>query len=84
MKKNTAVFRGLAAIMAFVMLVSMTAATITFQYDGIINTYAGIDVTRTEASDDTVSTAYYENEYGSDADALVDAYAAAADLNIES
>lgn len=35
--KTSAVFRGLAAVMAFLMLLSMTALNLTFQYDAWLN-----------------------------------------------
>ena len=85
MKKKSRIFRGLAAVMAFVMLLSQTATTLTFQYDSMINSALGIDVTRTlDVEDEDAETAlYYDNEIGTTEADLVDAYAAAASVNIE-
>ena len=84
MKGKSTIFRGLAAVMAFVMLVSVSATTLTFQYDSLINSMLGIDVTRTSTSDsDEETSLYYDNEIGTTEADLVDAYAAAANVNIE-
>ena len=41
MKKKTIVFRGLAAVMAFVLMASASAITLTFQYAALINRALG-------------------------------------------
>ena len=82
MKKSTAVYRGLSAVMATVMLLSMSAINLTFQYDDIINKALGIStsVTTGETSDATI---YYANDYGYDESALVDVNIDSASLNVE-
>ena len=75
---RTVLYRGLSALMAFIMFISVTAANLTFQYDSIINQSLGIETTTTVESDsddeDTTSTIYYANDYGYDDEALVEVY----------
>ena len=72
MKKSGAILRGFAALLAFIMLVSMSATTLTFQYDSIINKALGVKTTVTEKADDSDENAniYYPNDYGYDDSAL--------------
>lgn len=72
MRKSTAILRGVAALLAFIMLVSMAATTLTFEYDSIINKAFGIKTTVAEKADDADADAniYYPNEYGYDENAL--------------
>lgn len=90
MRKSTAILRGVAALLAFIMLVSMAATTLTFEYDSIINKAFGIKTTVAEKADDADADAniYYPNEYGYDETALtavnLDAAAASVDWAAES
>lgn len=85
MRKKIRIFRGLAAIMALVMMVSASAITLTFQYSAIINRAMGVSTTKTLSADGTEveSTIYWPNDYGYDANALVDVYRDAASTNVE-
>lgn len=89
-KKSTnrsALYRGLSALMAFIMFISCTVTNLTFQYDSIINQSLGIETTYTVASDDededSDSTIYYANDYGYDENALVEVNNDAAGLNVD-
>lgn len=90
MKKSTALFRGLAAVLAVVMLLSVTATTLTFEYDSIINKALGIATSVTEVAEDADAdeAIYWPNEYGYDDAALtavnLDAAAANVDMEAES
>ena len=64
MKRKANVFRGIAAVLAFVLLASVTATTLTFQYSGIINTRLGFETTTIVADEDSEGTIFYANEYG--------------------
>ena len=68
MKRKAAVFRGLAAIMAFLMLATVTASTLTFQYAGVINEHLNAQTTKViqVAEGETTNTDYYTSEYGTD------------------
>ena len=85
MKKKTIVFRGLAAVMAFVLMASASAITLTFQYAALINRALGVTTTKTLNPDGTEAenTIYWPNDYGYDADALVNVYRDAAAKNVE-
>ncbi len=67
MKRKVAIKRGVAALMAFVMLLTVSASTLMFEYSGVIN--RALNVSTTEiitVDDDAVDTAYYTSEYGTD------------------
>lgn len=85
MGRKIRVFRGLAAIMALIMMISASAITLTFQYSAIINRALGVSTTKTLSADGTEveSTIYWPNDYGYDADALVDVYRDVAATNVE-
>ena len=82
MKKKSPLFRGLAAVMAIIMLISMSAINLTFQYDDIINKALGISTSVT-TGDTSEATIYYANDYGYDDSALVDVNIDSASLNVE-
>ena len=85
MGKRTALYRGLSALMAFIMFISCTVTNLTFQYDSIINNALGISTTSKTESDeeDTETAIYYANDYGYDENALVEVYNDAAGVNVE-
>ena len=68
MKRNTAIFRGIAATTALLTMLCVTATTLTFTYAGIINSTLNINTTQIVQSDnsDGVVEAAYDNEYGTD------------------
>ena len=68
MKKNAAILRGMAGIMAFLLLICTAATTLTFHYAGIINSTLGIPTSKVIHSDsgDAANTLVYDNEYGTD------------------
>lgn len=81
--KTSAVFRGLAAVMAFLMLISMTVLNLTFQYDAWLNNNIfGIN-TSYVVGGSADGAIYYANDYGYDASALVDVNMDAASFNVE-
>lgn len=83
MRKSTALFRGLAAVMAFTTAVSVSAVTLTFQYSGIINTRMGLQTTTTITDEDAEGTIFYANDYGYDDAALISVYADTKEINVE-
>ena len=68
MKRKTAIFRGAAAVMAFLLLLTVSASTLMFQYAGAINSALNVSTNRIVTLDDTaqVDTAYYTSEFGVD------------------
>jgi beta-glucosidase len=80
MKKKSAILRGCAAIMAFLLLLSVTATNLTFQYDTIINRMLGISTVADNGSDGPI---YWPNDYGYNDTALVDVNRDAAAANVE-
>lgn len=80
--QKSAVFRGLAAIMAFLMLVMTSAANLVFQYDSWLNTNIFGIQTSYVIGGDLAQTTYYPNDYGYDASALVDVNIDAASFNV--
>lgn len=66
--KKAAVCKGLAGIMAFLTVLSTTATTLTFQYDGNINSFLNVSNSKvvTVSDAEEVDTAYYSSEYGTD------------------
>ncbi len=86
MKKKSVVFRGLAAVMAFVTCLTVSVTNLALKYNGTINMLMGIStrvVVNTEGEEIGTEAYYYENDYGYNADALVDVYADAAASNVE-
>lgn len=87
MKENrkTTIFRGLSGTMAFLLMLSVTAVNLTFEYDSIINKAMGVSSTKTIVSEDADAEAsmYYTNEYGYDDTALKAAYLDSAAVNVE-
>lgn len=81
MKRRTAIYRGLAATNAFLMLVSMSAINLTFQYDAIINKALGINTSYVTGGEN--ANIYYANDYGYDDGALVDVNIDSASFNVE-
>lgn len=66
--KKTNVFRGLAAIMAFLLFVVVSASNLMFTYAGIINNALNVKTSEIVTVDDDseVSSVYYDNPYGTD------------------
>ncbi len=58
--KTSAVFRGLAAVMAFLMLISMTVLNLTFQYDAWLNWKDRLLVIGTAVKDGQKAAEYHE------------------------
>lgn len=81
--QKSAVFRGIATILAFLMLVTTTVANLTFQYDSWLNTNIFGIQTSYVVGGNTEATTYYANDYGYDASALVDVNIDAASFNVE-
>lgn len=80
--KRSVVFRGIAAIMAFLMAISMSLATLVFQYDAWLNSNIfGIDTSYVVGGND--GAIYYANSYGYDDSALVNVNIDAANFNVE-
>ena len=70
MKKNrkASISKGIAGIMAFLMILSVTGTTLTFQYDGNINSALNVSNSKVITVDDEseVDTSYYTSDYGTD------------------
>ena len=68
MKKHTAAFRGLAAVCSLLVMISMTATNLTFEYANAINKALNVSTTKIipAESGEVQNTAYYDSEYGTD------------------
>lgn len=68
MKRSTAITRGIAAIMAFLLFVTVSGSNLMFNYAGIINSALNISTTKiVDTGEGTVAdTVYYDNPYGAD------------------
>ena len=68
MKRTVAITRGLAALMAFLMLLTISASTLMFEYAGAINQALNVSTSEIITVDDgtEVDTAYYTSEFGAD------------------
>ena len=68
MKRKTAIFRGIAAVMAFLLLITVSASTLMFQYAGAINSALNASTSKiiTLGDDTQVDTAYYTSQFGVD------------------
>lgn len=68
MKRKTAIFRGTAAVMAFLLLITVSASTLMFQYAGAINSALNVSTSKIVTLDDAAQadTAYYTSEFGVD------------------
>jgi len=65
-KKSAAILRGVAGILAFLLLICTAATTLTFHYAGIINSTLGISTSTVIHPDDAEAAIVYDNEYGTD------------------
>ena len=68
MKRKALIFRGTAAVMAFLLLVTVSATTLTFQYAGAINSALNVKTSEIITVDDgtEIDTDYYTSEFGTD------------------
>lgn len=68
MKRKASITRGLAAVMAFLMLLTISASTLMFEYAGAINSALNVSTSEIITVDDgtEVDTAYYTSEFGTD------------------
>ena len=65
--RRTRLFRGLAATMAFLLLVTVAASTVMFENAGMINQALNVTTSQViETGETTGDTTYYTNEYGTD------------------
>ncbi len=60
--------RGVAAVMAFLMLVTVAGSTLMFEYAGAINKALNVSTTKivTVGDGEVTNTAYYDSEFGTD------------------
>lgn len=67
MKRKAAIFRGLAAIMAFLLFITVSGSNLMFTYAGVINSVFNISTSRTiETGDGSAELFYYDTRYGTD------------------
>ncbi|MCD8326815.1 MAG: glycoside hydrolase family 3 C-terminal domain-containing protein [Lachnospiraceae bacterium] len=83
MRKKSFLFRGLAAVMGVLMLLSMSATTLVLGNKSTINSNLNISESVLVGGDEDSFTVYVENEYGYDSTALIEVYYDAADVNVE-
>ena len=67
MKKRTAIFRGLAAVMAFLLFITVSGSNLMFTYAGIINNVLGISTSKVVVNEDSAEDLFYYNDrFGTD------------------
>lgn len=66
MKRKAAIFRGLAAVMAFLLFITVSGSNLMFTYAGVINSILNISTSRVITSDDSNDLFYYDTRYGTD------------------
>lgn len=68
MNKRTSFFRGMSALMAFMMLFCVAGSTLLFQFSGVISGVLNAETSKTIqlVEGETVNTDYYTSEYGTD------------------
>lgn len=68
MKKKALLARGIAAIMALLLFLTVTASTLMFQFAGVINQALGVSTTKIVMTDNNLenNSAYYDSEFGTD------------------
>ncbi len=65
--KKLAIFRGIAAVMAVLMLITVSASNLMFEYSGAINQALNISTSRVISTDtEDADTDYYTSEFGAD------------------
>ena len=83
MKKKSYLFRGLAALMAMLMMLCTSLTTLTLGNTTWINSNLNISDTVTVGGDDSEYVVYWENEYGYDSTALIEVYNDSVDVATE-
>ncbi len=68
MRKRIAISRGIAAVMVFLLFISVAASTLMFSFPGVINSILNINTSKIITLDEgaDVNTVYYDNPYGTD------------------
>lgn len=66
MKRKTILFRGLAGISAFLLMVTATGTNLLFTYSGVINNALNVQTTRIITTGDSEPQIVYDNPYGTD------------------
>lgn len=68
MKKRTTIFRGLAAVMAFLLLVTVAASTLMFENAGMVNQALNLTTSKLvdDGAENAIAAIVYPNEYGTD------------------
>lgn len=66
MKKKTVLFRGIAGLSAFLLMVTVTGTNLLFTYSGVINNAMNVQTTRIITTDDDEVQVIYDNPYGTD------------------
>ena len=69
MNRKSAIFRGLAAVMAFLLFVTVSGSNLMFQYAGVINSELNVSTSKVIEQDSDASAEnlfYYDTRYGTD------------------
>lgn len=66
MKKKTVLFRGIAGLSAFLLMVTVTGTNLLFTYSGVINNALNVQTTRIITTEDSEPQVLYDNPYGTD------------------
>lgn len=68
MKRKVAILRGMAAIMAFLLFVTVSASNLMFSYAGVINSEFNVNTSVTVETDSSSADNlfYYDTRYGTD------------------
>ncbi|MBD5133475.1 MAG: beta-glucosidase [Clostridiales bacterium] len=66
MKRKTAIFRGLAAVMAFLLFITVSGSNLMFTYAGVINSMLNVSTSQVITSGNASDLFYYDTRYGTD------------------
>lgn len=66
MKKRTAIFRGIAGLSAFLLMVTVTGTNLLFTYSGVINNALNVQTSRIVQTGESEPQTIYDNPYGTD------------------
>lgn len=66
MKRKTVIFRGIAGLSAFLLMITVTATNLLFTYAGVINNALNVQTSRIVQTGESEPQIIYENPYGTD------------------
>ncbi len=66
MKRKTAIFRGIAGLSAFLLMITVTGTNLLFTYAGVINNALNVQTSKIVQTGESEPQVIYDNPYGTD------------------